>query len=73
MADIQEDVKEECGKHGKVVSLKIPRKQPGLGKVGCGHHCRFIRSASCFCCSVGRDMFDLSIDPGHNTVDICGV
>ena len=38
-ADIVEDVKEECGKYGIVMSLEIPRpikgvEVPGVGKVG---------------------------------------
>ena len=33
LLDILDDVKEECSKYAPVVSLKIPRAEPGLGKV----------------------------------------
>ena len=38
MTEIQEDVKEECGKYGVVKSIEIPRpiqgvEVPGVGKV----------------------------------------
>ena len=39
VADILEDVKEECGKYGTVKSLEVPKpikgiEVPGVGKVG---------------------------------------
>jgi splicing factor U2AF subunit len=34
--DIQEDIKEECGKYGVVRSLEIPRPIEGVDVPGCG-------------------------------------
>jgi len=34
--DILEDIREECGKHGDVRSLEIPRPVPGVEVPGCG-------------------------------------
>lgn len=33
VADIVDDMKEECQKYGSVVSLLIPRENPGKGQV----------------------------------------
>lgn len=43
-AGIMEDVREECGRYGEVVSVEIPRPiggvdVPGVGKVGSKYHC----------------------------------
>jgi len=35
--DIIEDMKEECQKYGTVVSLLIPKENPGKGQVGKNH------------------------------------
>ena len=35
-SEILEDVREECGKHGRVRSLEIPRPIGGMETPGCG-------------------------------------
>lgn len=34
LSDILDDMKEECQKYGSVVSLLIPKENPGKGQVG---------------------------------------
>lgn len=58
--DILEDIREECQKYGPVVSLLVPKENPGKGQVSEleGRGCVFLHTLHVLqgCCSVPENL-----------------
>lgn len=58
--DILEDIREECQKYGPVVSLLIPKENPGKGQVsewGEEAACSYVH---CICCRTAAQCLEIS-------------